>query len=86
MDAKSGRVCYRERLGAGGSYFSSPVAANGLLILSSFEGVMTVVRAGDRFEVIAQNDFGEPLQATPAISDDTLFVRTASNLYTFRDR
>src|SRR5216117_3933636 len=83
-DARTGRALYeQERLGAEGEYYASPIAANGHLYLASSRGTITVVRAGDSLEVKARNDLGEPLMATPAIANDTLYARSASHLWAF---
>ena len=74
-----------ERLGALGDYYSSLVAANGRIYVTSQRGVMCVVRAGDTFEVLARNDLREPVQATPAAIGDTLYVRTAGHLHAFQE-
>jgi outer membrane protein assembly factor BamB len=82
-DTKSGKLLYRGRLGAPGGYFASPIAANGNLYFASGEGIVTVIREGDSLEVLVRNDLGEPIEATPAVVDDTLYVRTAKHLYAF---
>ena len=46
--------------------------------------MVTVVKAGDTFEVLARNDLGETAQASPALLGDTLLVRTAGHLAAFR--
>ena len=45
---------------------------------------MTVLATGDEFKVVARNDLGEPIYATPAVADGTLYVRTTGHLYAFR--
>ena len=45
---------------------------------------MFVVRAGQRFEVIATNAMGEPLMATPAIAGETMYVRGVKRLFAVR--
>ncbi|HEY2413468.1 MAG TPA: PQQ-binding-like beta-propeller repeat protein [Pirellulaceae bacterium] len=85
-DAKSGDVLYTKRAAAAGSYYASPVAADGHIYIASLaDGAITVLKAGaDQPEVVAQNPpLGERLSATPAIVDDTLYVRTAGHLYAF---
>lgn len=85
FDAQTGRVLYQEeRLGALGDYYSSPVAAAGKICVASQSGVVVVYRAGDTLEVLARNALNEPILATPAIVDGTLYVRTKSQLYAFR--
>ena len=63
------------------------MAANGHIYFTSLpEGVVTVIKAGSAEpEVVAKNPpLGEKVAATPAIADDTLYVRTAGHLYAFR--
>ena len=80
-EAKTGNLVYRGRLGASGGYYSSPVAGDGKLYIASDHGVVVVLKASDRLEVLARNDFGEPIMATPAIVDRKLYVRTEHHLY-----
>jgi outer membrane protein assembly factor BamB len=86
-DAKTGKQAYMNRSAAEGSYYASPVAANGHIYFTSLtEGVVTVIKAGsDKAEVVAQNPpLGERVSATPAIADDTLYIRTDKHLYAFK--
>lgn len=86
-DAKTGKEVYlQEREVAGGRYYASPVAANGHIYFTSLDdGAVTVLKAGTAEpEVAAKNPkFGERVAATPAIADDTLYIRTAGHLYAF---
>ena len=83
VDAESGNVLYRERLGASGAYIASPILANGNIYIPSNNGVITVVKAGNQLEILAQNDLGEKIYSTPAVIGNTLYVRTMENLYAF---
>lgn len=83
MDATTGRVVYRGRVGAPGPYFSSPVIAGGRLFIASGDGVISVLGLGDELKVLARNDLAEPIMATPAVVNGVLYVRTASGLYAF---
>jgi outer membrane protein assembly factor BamB len=89
-DAKTGKEVYRqERAAAAGRYYASPVAANGHIYLTSLDnGSVTVLKAGsDKPEVVVRNpELGERVAATPAIADDTLYVRTAKHLYAFAEK
>jgi outer membrane protein assembly factor BamB len=76
----------RRRLGVLGQYVASPVAADGRMYLASESGTIVVVRAGDTLDVLARNDLGEPIMATPAIAADTLYVRSAGHLWAFGER
>ena len=89
-DAKTGANIYvQERVLPEGSFYASPVAANGYIYITSLDtGVITVVKAGAaKPEVIASNPtLGERVLATPTIADDTLYVRGESHLYAFAEK
>ena len=82
-DAETGKVIYDKRIGAPGGYFSSPIAANGHLYVANDRGEITVIKTGDEFQVVSKSELGEPVAASPAIVDDTLIFRSASNLWAF---
>jgi len=88
-DAKTGKQLYlQERAAAPGRYYASPVAANGYIYFTALDdGAVTVLKAGaEKPTATAKNPkLGERTAATPAISDDTLYVRTAKHLYAFAD-
>ena len=69
-----------------GEYFASPVAGDGKIFAVSEEGKMTVLKAGAQWEVLAVNELGEEVYATPAISGATVLVRTRGALYRFGTR
>ena len=82
--AQSGEAIYeQERVGAQGSYYSSPVAADGRVYVASVNGVLSVLDAGSKPEVLGRTDFKERLVATPAMVDNKLYVRTADHLWAF---
>jgi outer membrane protein assembly factor BamB len=83
MDAETGKLLYRERLGATGLYCSSPICANGRIYIASGKGVITVFAAGDTLQVLARNDLKEQIYSTPAVVDNKLYVRTAKHMYAF---
>lgn len=56
------------------------MASDDKIYISSEDGDVIVVAAGREFRVLASNTVGELLMATPAISDGTLFIRTAASL------
>jgi outer membrane protein assembly factor BamB len=79
----TGEVVYRERLGAGGLYTASPVAADGRIYLCSAKGEVTVVAAGDAFRVLARNRVDGEVHATPALVGRRLYLRTVTHLHAF---
>lgn len=78
-DATTGEVVYAERVG--GDQCASPVYADGRIYFLSEAGEATVVKAGPRFEILAKNPLNEKCQASMALSQGRLFIRTENNLY-----
>jgi outer membrane protein assembly factor BamB len=80
-DAKTGEKKFMERLADGKSAFtSSPVGSDGKVYLASEEGHVYVLKASPTFELLADNDMGESVLATPAISEGSLLFRTQGHL------
>ncbi len=79
FEARSGKRHWMERLPGGHS--PSPVSADGLVYFVSDQGVTTVIRPSETFAVIAKNELGEPVSASPAISQGQIFLRTHQHLY-----
>ncbi len=59
VNAQSGKVLYRTRLGAAGPYYSSPIVVSGKIYIASGDGTVVVFAPGDQLEVLARNDLGE---------------------------
>jgi outer membrane protein assembly factor BamB len=85
-NAKSGERVYQQRLGKGGAYSASVVAADGKVYFSSEDGEIHVVKAGTAYELLATNSMGEVLMATPAISRGVIFVRGLKHLFAVGER
>lgn len=83
FDAVTGRKHYEQRLGGGSNAVAvaaSLVAGDGKVYVPTQDGDMLVLAAGNEFKVLAKNAMGAGLMATPAISGETLYVRTATQL------
>lgn len=83
-DAKTGENIYQQRLPT--SFSASPVAANGKLYLSSEDGDVFVVKAGRQYELLSRNVMGQPLMATPALTEGMLIVRGENAIYALGER
>ena len=81
FDVKTGKIHYTERIGDGTQGFTaSPVAAGGNIYLTGERGEVFVLPANEQFSVLATNRLGGICLPTPAISEGTLFFRTAEKL------
>ena len=80
LNADTGKQLYRERTHRH-RHRASPVYANGHVYLTSRDGVITVVKAGREFEIVASNSMGEVIAASPVITDKALYLRSYQALY-----
>ena len=84
LNKRTGEVLKQGRLReAMDRYFASPVAADGKVFMASEPGVVSVLRHGDPWEVLATNKLDGECHATPVIMDGKLYVRTSKALYCF---
>jgi outer membrane protein assembly factor BamB len=81
LDAKTGTVIYGDQRLKPGTYSSSPVLADGKLYISNEDGLTSVVKAGPKFEILAENALDDYILSSPAISNGQVFIRTAGYLW-----
>jgi outer membrane protein assembly factor BamB len=80
-DGATGERLYRARVGGGGSFSASPIAADGRLYFANEDGDIYVARAGKTYQEIAKNEMKAVIMSTPAISDGVVIVRTLDHVY-----
>ena len=79
---KTGEKLYQQRLGGGTSGFtSSAVAARDRVYFTNEEGHTYVLAKGGEYKVLGENDLGETVMASPAISGDVLYLRGRKHLF-----
>ena len=78
-DARTGERIWQMRLD--GVFFASPVAADGKVYFVSQTGETIVVKAGRAPEILARNDLGERIAASPAIASGKIFLRSDTKLF-----
>ncbi len=66
--------------------YSSPVAANDKVFFTGRSGKTVVINDSDQFEMVSQNDIGEPVDATIAMVGDQLFIRGKQHLFCIQDK
>lgn len=79
LDPKTGAVKWEERLP--GSYSASLVSAGGKVYALSEQGEATVFDAAPEFNAVARNKLPGVFQATPAIADGRLYLRSDKQLF-----
>ena len=80
VDAKSGDLHWRERLG--GEFSASPTYANGMIYLSDRSGKTTVIRPGKSLQVISENELdGSAHMASFTPFENSFLIRTDEALY-----
>jgi outer membrane protein assembly factor BamB len=77
--AATGDLVWQKRLA--GNFSASPVVAGERVYITSNEGTTIVLQIGDEPTVLAENPLGEEVQASAAISQGSLFLRTAAAVY-----
>ena len=82
VDAKTGKLLFgEERLTGMKQIYASPTGAGGKVYIADREGMVTVIKHGDTFEVLAENKLDEPIDASPVVVGDELFLRGSNHLY-----
>lgn len=86
LDLKTGREVWGPQRIRAGVYSASPVLGDGKIYVTNEDGVTTVIRAADKFEVLAENVIDDYVLSSIAVSDGQLFLRTAKYLYCIGQR
>lgn len=81
LDLKTGKTIYGPQRLSVGTYSSSPLLADGKLYIVNEEAVTTVVRAGDSFDLIAENELEGFTLSSFAAKDGQLFLRAGPTLF-----
>lgn len=79
LDAVTGEQHWQKRIG--GNFSASPAFADGRIYLLDEDGKTTVIAPGKKFESLAVSQLEGRTLATPAMVDDTIFLRTDTHLY-----
>jgi outer membrane protein assembly factor BamB len=81
LDVASGHTVYGPQRLAVGTYSASPLLADGRLYVTSEDGLTSVIKAGPKYELLAENALDDFTVASPAAAGGQLFLRTRSALY-----
>jgi len=87
LDAKTGKVLFGpQRLEGMGDIYASPVGADGRVYFVSRTGTTAVIKAGDTLDVLATNVLDDPIDASPALVDNEIFLRGKDHLYCIAEK
>jgi hypothetical protein len=78
LDAATGQLVWQDRIRD--RFSASPIEAGGLMYFASETGITYVLRAGDKMDIVAENDFGTPILASPAVAGGRIILRTQGEL------
>jgi len=85
IDAVTGERIYEGgRPPVPATFTASPIAFDDKILLTSEDGDTFVVKAGPVHEVLRTNSVGEPVYASPAIADGTIYIRGERHLFAIR--
>ncbi len=70
----------------GRQFWASPVYAEGRIYCLDADGTTTVLAAGKEYEELAVNKLDGAAQASPAIVDGAIFLRTDTHLYRIENK
>jgi len=79
IDASTGEEVWTTRMIS--NHDASPLFINGNIWFFSVKGEVTVIKAGRKYEVVAQNQLDSGIWATPAVLRNTMIMRTQKYLY-----
>ncbi len=79
VDAKTGQSVWQHRLGC--AFSASPLYAEGRIYFFGEDGEVPVIAAADEFKLLAENKLGDGFMASPAVYDNSLILRSRTQLY-----
>ncbi len=79
LDAKTGQALYSKKMKQ--KYNSSPIYAGGNIYFTSIKGNTTILKAGDKLQIVAENELEGDVYATPAILRNSIVMRTGTSIY-----
>jgi outer membrane protein assembly factor BamB len=87
LDIKTGKPHYSAlRIEGLGTVYPSPAAAAGRVYLTDRKGTTVVIKDADQLEIMATNVLSEPIDASPAIVGNQLFLRSHKSLYCLAEK
>ena len=80
-DAEDGSLIWRKRLK--GRFWMTPVATGDQMLFANSDGLVQVIDLKAKGNVLASSDLGEAIQASPAVVDGAVYLRSDKHLWKF---
>lgn len=77
-DLKTQKIHWRRRVG--GTYYGSPIYADGKIYCISADGEAVVLAASADYQLLGRTLLGDPSNSTPAIAHGRMYLRTVKHL------
>lgn len=79
MNPETGVDVWEDRIA--GQHLPSPIVAGDRLYFCNDRGDVNVVKAADKFEILATNKLPDAMTSSPAVADGAIFIRTKKQLF-----
>jgi outer membrane protein assembly factor BamB len=79
FETATGKRLWQDRLGK--HYSASLLTANGLVYFTADDGVTSIVRPGEKLDVVSRNELGEYTWSSPAIANGRIYIRGEHHLF-----
>ena len=86
LELASGKTIYGPERLTPGTYSASPVLADGKIYITNEDGIVSVYRAGPKFEILSENKMDDYTLSSIAVKDGQLFLRTRNWLWVIGPR
>ena len=87
VDAKDGTEKWTQRVSVqGGKFWASPVIADGKAYVAAESGQVAVIKLGEKPDLLAMNEMGQKILATPSIANGCIYLRTDETLFCISSR
>jgi outer membrane protein assembly factor BamB len=84
IEAKTGKIIYRNQLTDARTFWASPWAGEGKIFFLEEKGTTYVIQAGREFKVLAENKLDDGFFSTTAIKDNAYIFRGEKGIYCVR--
>ena len=82
LAVRTGKVLWEHEFNQG--FSSSPILVNDRVYIIDVSGTVQIFKMDDKFHLLGSARLEEPVYATPALVDDSIYVRGLDHLFCIR--